>query len=139
MSSMATSMGVEIIWGEKKGGIKRQRRSSHWTQGVNSVVCHHLPSCPIYLLFVDNVDACLDVREGVGGGQDGLAFELLVQVPVGPPIQRKGGAVDETTQVVVLVKVGDAVLHLVSVEVGLHVSDLDEGLENDGRVCFAFY
>ena len=81
------------------------------------------------LLFVDDVDACLDVRERVGGGEDGLAFELLVQVPVGTPIQSERGAVDETSQVVVLVEVSDAILHLVRVEVRLHICDLDEGLQ----------
>lgn len=78
---------------------------------------------------MDDVDASLDVREGVGRGEDGLAFELFVQVPMGPPIQSEGGAVDETPQVVVLVKVSDAVLHLVCVEVWLHVCDLDECLQ----------
>lgn len=90
----------------------------------------------LHLLLVDDVDACLDVREGVGGGEDGLALVLLVQVPVRPPVQREGGAVDETPQVVVLVEVSDAVLHFVGVEVRLHVGDLDEGLqgaaESDG-------
>lgn len=82
-----------------------------------------------HLLFVDDVDACLDVRESVRGSEYGLAFELFVQVPVGPPVQSEGGAVDETSQVVVLVKVSDAVLHLVRVEVRLHVCDLDERLQ----------
>lgn len=46
-----------------------------------------------------------------------------------PPVQRERGAVDEAPQVVVLVEVSDAVLHLVRVKVGLHVRDLDEGLQ----------
>lgn len=77
---------------------------------------------------MDDVDACLDVRKSVGGGEDGLPFVLFVQIPVRPPVQSERGAVDEATQVVVLVKVSDAVLHLVRVEVRLHISDLDEGL-----------
>lgn len=77
---------------------------------------------------MDDVDAGLDVREGMRGGENGLAFELFVQVPVCPSVQGEGGAVDETPQVVVLVKVGDTVLHLVRVEVRLHICDLDEGL-----------
>ena len=85
---------------------------------------------------MDDVDACLDVREGVGGGEDGLAFKLFVQVPVGPPVQSKGRAVDETSQVVVLVEVGDAVLHLVGVKVGLHVRDLDECLQRERWLRF---
>lgn len=46
---------------------------------------------------MDDVDPCLDVREGVGGGEDGLAFELFVQVPVCSPIQGERSAVDETS------------------------------------------
>lgn len=83
-----------------------------------------------HLLLVDDVDARLDVGEGVGGGEDGLALVLLVQVPVRAPVQREGGAVDETPEVVVLVKVSDAVLHFIGVEVRLHVGDLDEGLRS---------
>lgn len=80
------------------------------------------------LLLVDDVDPGFDVGEGVGGGEDGLALELLVQVAVGAAVQREGRAVHEAPQVVVLVEVGDPVLHLVRVEVGLHVRDLDVGL-----------
>lgn len=80
---------------------------------------------------MDDVDACLDVRESMGGGEDGLAFELFVQVTVGPPIQREGSAVDKTPQVIVLVKVSDAILHLVRVKVWLHICDLDEGLQSE--------
>lgn len=89
-----------------------------------------------YLLFVDDVYPCLDVREGVGGGEDGLAFELFMQIPMCPPIQGERGAVHKTSQVVVLVKVGYAVLHLISVEVRLHICDLDECLQ--GERCFSF-
>lgn len=85
---------------------------------------------------MDDVDACLDVRESMGGCEDGLAFELFVQVPVGSPIQSERGAVDETSQVVVLVKVCDAVLHLICVEVRLHIRDLDEGLQKESRPYF---
>lgn len=81
-----------------------------------------------HLLFVDDVDACLDVGESVGRGEDGLAFVLLVQVPVGAPVQGEGGAVHEGAQVVVLVEVGDPLLQLVRVEEGLHVGDLEVGL-----------
>lgn len=84
---------------------------------------------------MDDVDPCLDVREGVGGGEDGLAFELFVQVPVRPPIQSERSAVDETSQVVVLVKVRDAIFHFISVKVRLHVCDLDECLQEE-VVCF---
>lgn len=82
-----------------------------------------------HLLFVDDVDPCLNVRKGVRRGEDGFAFELLVQVPVGAPVQGERGAVDEAPQVIVLIEVGDAVFHLVSVEVRLHVRDLNERLQ----------
>lgn len=73
---------------------------------------------------MDDVDAGFDVRKSVGGGEDGLAFVLLVQVAVGPAVQRERRAVHECAQVVVLVKVRDALLQLVGVEEGLHVCDL---------------
>lgn len=47
---------------------------------------------------------------------------------MGPAVQGERSAVHKAPQVVVLVEVGDAVFHLVSVEVRLHVRDLDEGL-----------
>lgn len=81
-----------------------------------------------HLLLVDDVDACLDVREGVRCGQDGLAFELFMQVAVSASVQSERCAVHKTSQVVVLVKVGDAVLHFVRVKVRLDICDLDESL-----------
>lgn len=48
-----------------------------------------------------------------------------------PPVQGEGRAVDETSQVVVLVEIGDAVLHLVGVKVRLDVCDLDERLQRE--------
>lgn len=79
---------------------------------------------------MDDVDARLDVREGVRRCQDGFAFVLLVQVAVSAAVQSEGGAVHEGTQVVVLVKVGDSFLQLVGVEVGLDVGDLEVGLKD---------
>lgn len=64
----------------------------------------------MHLLFVDDVDARLDVGEGVRRCQDGFAFVLLVQVAVGSAVQCKGSTVHEGSQVVVLVKVGDSFL-----------------------------
>lgn len=81
-----------------------------------------------YLLLVNDVDAGLDVGKGVARGENGLAFVLLVQVSVRAAVQRERRAVNEAPQVVVLVEIRDAVLHLVRVEVRLHVSDLDESL-----------
>lgn len=74
----------------------------------------------------------------MGGGEDGLAFELFVQVPMGPPIQSERGTVDETSQVIVFVKVGDAVLHLVCVKVGLHICNLNESLQEENGSSFSF-
>lgn len=84
---------------------------------------------------MDDVDPGFDVGEGVGGGEDGLALELLVEVAVGAAVQREGRAVHEAPQVVVLVKVRDPVLHLVRVKVGLHVRDLDVGLQGEQGTC----
>lgn len=81
-----------------------------------------------YLLLVNDVDASFDVWKGVAGGENGLAFVLLMQVSVCAAVQRERRAVNKAPQVVVLVKVRDAVLHLVRVEVRFHVSDLDESL-----------
>lgn len=63
-----------------------------------------------HLLFVDNIDPCLDVREGMRCCEDGFAFILLVEVAVGSAVQSEGSTVHEGTQVVVLVKVGDSFL-----------------------------
>lgn len=77
---------------------------------------------------MNDVDPRLDVGESVRSSENGLSFELFVQVAVRPPVQGERSAVDEAPQVVILVKVGDPVLHLVGVKVGLHVRDLNESL-----------
>lgn len=77
---------------------------------------------------MDDVDPCLDVRKGVRGGENSLSLELFVQISVCPAIQCEGCAVNKATQVVVFVKVCDAVLHLVRVEIRFHVGYLDERL-----------
>lgn len=82
-----------------------------------------------YLLFVDDVDAGFDVGKGVRGGQDGLAFVLLVQVAMCPTVQRERRAVHEGAQVIVFVEVRDALLQLICVKEGLHVCDLKVCLE----------
>lgn len=82
-----------------------------------------------HLLLVDNIDPCLDVREGVRRCQDGFAFVLLVQVAVSAAVQSEGSAVHEGTQVVVLVKVGDSFLQLICVKVGLDIGDLQVSLK----------
>lgn len=87
-----------------------------------------------HLLFVNDVYPGFNVRESMGCRQDGFALELLVQLPVSPAVQREGRAVHETPQVVVLVEVSYPVLHLVRVEVRLHVGYLNVGLR-DGTGC----
>ena len=82
-----------------------------------------------------DVDAGLDVGEGMRGGEDGLPFELLVEVAVRTAIQREGRTVDKAPQVVVLVEVSDAVLHLVRIEEGLHIRDLDVSLRKSLKKC----
>lgn len=79
---------------------------------------------------MNDVDARLDVREGVRRGEDGFPFVLLDQVAVRSAVQRERRAVHEGAQVVVLVKVGDPLLQLVGVEERLHVGDLEVGLEH---------
>lgn len=59
------------------------------------------------------------------GGEDGLPLVLLAQLAARPPALCEGRGVHETPQVEVLLKVGQAVLHLVVVKVGLHKGDLD--------------
>lgn len=82
-----------------------------------------------HLFLVDDVDARLDVREGVRRRQDAFAFVLFVQVAVGSAVQCEGSTVHEGTQVVVLVKVGDSLLELVRVEEWFNVGDLEVGLK----------
>ena len=48
-----------------------------------------------HLLPVDDLDSGLDVREVVGGRQDGLALVLLVQLAVRVPVRRERGREDE--------------------------------------------
>lgn len=88
----------------------------------------HFPA-DIYLLLVDDVDACLYVREGMRRCQDRFAFVLLMQVTVCPAVQSEGSTVHEGSQVVVLVKVGDSFFQLVCVKVRLDVGNLEVGLE----------
>lgn len=85
------------------------------------------------LLLLDDVDASLDVGEGVHGGEDGLPLVLLAQLAARPPALGEGRGVHEAPQVEVLLEVGQAVLHLVVVEVGLHVGDLDVRLPRRSR------
>lgn len=79
----------------------------------------------LYLLFLDDIDASLDIGEGMHGGEDGLPFVLLVQLASWPPALGEWCRVHETPQVEVLLKVRQAVFHLIVIKVGLHISDLD--------------
>lgn len=84
--------------------------------------------CLSYLLFVDDVDAGFDVGESVRGSENGLSFELFMQVTVSSSIECERRAVDEAAQVVILVEVRDAVLHFISVKIWFNICDLNEGL-----------
>lgn len=86
------------------------------------------------LLFLDDIDASLDVGEGMHGGEDGLPLVLLVELASRPSALGEGRGVHEAPQVEVLLKVCQTVLHLVVIEEGLHVSDLDICLERSGGV-----
>lgn len=87
-----------------------------------------------YLLFLDDVDASLDVGEGMHGGEDGLPLVLLVEFTPRPSALGEGRGVHEAPQVEVLLKVCHTVFHLIVVKEGLHVSDLDICLERSGGV-----
>jgi len=127
--------GKEAKEGRREGRKDPTLRSLFWELIVLKDFSRPVTTPPRrrrgYLLLVDDVDARLDVGERVRRGEDGLALELLVQVAVGAAVQRERRAVHEAPQVVVLVEVRDAVLHLVRVEVRLHVRDLDEGLGDE--------
>lgn len=92
-------------------------------------------ACCTHLLFLDDVDASLDVGEGVHGGENGLPLVLLVEFAPRPPALGEGRGVHEAPQVEVLLKVGQPVFHLVVVKVRLHVSDLDVGLARSRAVA----
>lgn len=89
-----------------------------------------------YLLFLDDVDASLDVGKGVHGGKNCLPLVLLVEFTPWPPALGEGRGVHEAPQVEVLLKVRQSVFHLIVVKVGLHVSDLDVCLERSPGLFF---
>lgn len=99
----------------------------------------HTRNLALYLLFLDDVDASLDIGEGMHGGEDGLPFVLLVQLASRPSALGERCRVHETPQVEVLLKVCQPVFHLVVIKVGLHISDLDVCLKRRGAFIFFFY
>lgn len=128
MSSMATSIGVRSNWTRKikiQDLDKEKLNRTHLIFGTD-------------LLFLDDVDASLDVREGVHGGEDGLPLVLLVELAARPPAFGEGRGVHEAPQVEVLLEVCQAVFHLVVVKVGLHESDLDIRLERSSNLSHRF-
>lgn len=58
-------------------------------------------------------------------GEDGAAFELLVDLATGLPVLREGRLVHEATQVVVAFEVRLAFLGFAGVKIRRHVCDLD--------------
>lgn len=57
------------------------------------------------LLFLDDIDARLDIGKGVHGGKDGLPLVLLVELASRPSALCEGCGVHKTPQVEVLLKV----------------------------------
>lgn len=70
------------------------------------------------------------------GGEDGLPLVLLVEFPPRPPALGEGRGVHEAPQVEVLLKVCQPVFHLIVIEKGLHISDLDICLERYDSLLF---
>lgn len=91
-----------------------------------------------YLLLLDDVDASLDIGEGVHGSEDGLPLVLLVEFAPWPSALGERRGVHEAPQVEVLLKVCQPVFHLIVIKVGLHVSDLDICLERSGSLVSFF-
>ncbi len=82
-----------------------------------------------YLLFLDDIDAGLDIGEGMHGGEDGLPLVLLVEFTPRPSALGEGRCVHEAPQVEVFLKVGQPVFHLIVIKERFHVSDLDISLQ----------
>lgn len=59
------------------------------------------------------------------GGEDGLPLVLLVELTSRPPALGEGRGVHEAPQVEVLLKVCQAVFHLIVIKEGLYVGDLN--------------
>ena len=92
-----------------------------------------------YLLLLDDVDAGLDVGEGVHGGQDGLPLVLLAELSPRAARSCEGRGEHEAPEVEVLLEVGQPVLHLVVVEIGLCIRDLDVCLEGEVWIQMTFF
>lgn len=88
-----------------------------------------------HFLFLDDVDASLDVGEGVHGGEDRLPLVLLVEFPSRPSAFGEGRGVHEAPQIEVLLKVCQSVFHLIVIKEGLHICDLDVCLERNSVYC----
>lgn len=58
------------------------------------------------------------------GGKDGFPLVLLVEFSSGPPTLCERRGVHEAPKVEVLLKVGEAIFHLIVVKVRLHKGDL---------------
>lgn len=74
---------------------------------------------------MDDINAGSDVGESMRSGEQSLALELLVQIPMCSSIQCEWGTKHEGAQIVVLVKIRDTVLQFIGVKERLHISQLD--------------
>lgn len=92
-----------------------------------------------YLLFLNDIDAGLDIGESMHGGEDGLSLVLFIEFTPRSPTLGEGCGVHEAPQVKVLLKVCQSVFHLIVVKEGFHISDLDIRLERNGSVFLSYY
>lgn len=83
---------------------------------------------------MDDIDPSFDVGESVHCGQDGVPLVLLTKFSSGAPIHSERSSVHEPTDVEVLFKVGNSVLHLILIKIGLHKSNLYVSLRKEGRI-----
>lgn len=72
-------------------------------------------------------------------GQDGVPLVLLIKFSSGTPIHSERCSVHEPRDVEVLLKVGNPVLHLILIKIGLHKSNLYVCLKIEGRAITVLY
>lgn len=100
---------------------------------LQSLINQICPQSPLYLFSLDDIDSGFDVGESMHCGQDGVPLVLLTKFSSGTPVHSKRRGVHEPADVEVLLKVGNSVLHLILIKIGLHKSDLYVCLRKEGR------